>query len=95
MKKKKQQTQAAALKYDPSTDAAPIITALGKGVAAEKIIESAEEHDVPIVQNEGISDVLAHLSVGDAIPRQLYEAVAQVLIYVSQQDAAFRDRLRF
>ena len=83
---KKNTAQAAALRYDPDLDDAPIIAAMGMGRVAEKIIEKAQEHDVPIVADESLSDVLMQLSVGDAIPQKLYEAVAQILIFISQKD---------
>lgn len=93
--KKTRRPQAAALKYDPQTNDAPIISALGVGTIAEKIIETAKEHDIPIVENEALSDVLATLSVGDAIPPKLYEAVAQILVYISKQDENFYKKMRF
>lgn len=93
--KKERRQQAAALKYDPQTSDAPIIAALGVGTIAEKIIESAKEHDIPVVENEALSDVLATLSVGDAIPPKLYEAVAQILVYISKQDENFYKKMRF
>lgn len=87
--------QAAALKYDPLSGDAPIIAALGMGPVAEKIIETAEEHHVPVVEDKPLSDVLAGFSVGDVIPPKLYEAVARILVFVSQKDAEFRGKLPF
>lgn len=82
--------QAAALKYDPEQDNAPVISAMGMGHVAEKIIESAKIHDVPVMEDKSLSDVLMQLSVGDAIPAHLYEAVAQILVFISQKDGTFR-----
>lgn len=87
--------QAAALKYDPDSNEAPIITAMGQGIIAQKIVESAREHDIPVVQNESLSEVLQSLSVGDAIPPRLYEAVAQILVFVSRQDSNYYQNMRF
>lgn len=94
-KKAEKRKQAAALKYDPGQDSAPILTALGLGTIAEKIIESAEKSDVPVVENQQLSDILVKLSVGDAIPPKLYEAVAQILIFISQKDSQFFSKLKF
>lgn len=88
-KKNIRDSQAAALRYDPDLDNAPIITALGMGHVAEKIIENAKKSDVPIVEDKKLTDVLMQLSVGDAIPPKLYEAVAQILIFISKQDGSF------
>ncbi|MGI6152214.1 MAG: EscU/YscU/HrcU family type III secretion system export apparatus switch protein [Christensenellaceae bacterium] len=94
-KQPEKRKQAAALKYDPALDNAPIITALGLGKVAEKIIEKAETSDVPVLENKQLSDILMGLSVGDAIPPKLYEAVAQILIFISQKDNKFFDKIKF
>lgn len=78
--------KAAALKYDMETDSAPILSAVGQGTVAENILRVAQENDVPVVEDVSTADVLAQLSVGDAIPPALYEAVAQILIFVSEID---------
>lgn len=87
--------QAAALKYDPASNEAPIITALGQGIIAQKIVEKARENDIPVVKNESLSEVLQSLSVGDAIPPRLYEAVAQILVFISRQDSDYYKKMRF
>lgn len=84
--------QAAALKYDPAQDDAPIISALGMGHIAEKIIQAAEENKIPIVEDKSLSDVLMQLSVGDAIPPKLYEAVAQILVFISEKDGSYKNK---
>ncbi len=81
--------QATALKYNPDMDEAPIITAMGLGLVAEKIIERATEHDVPVVEDQDMSNILMQLSIGDAIPPKLYEAVAQILVFISQKDNSY------
>lgn len=76
---------AIALQYDPD-DAAPKILATGKGHVAEKIIDEAKEHDVPLYQDDKLADTLSKLEVGDAIPPELYEVVAQILVFVDGMD---------
>ncbi len=92
--KNKDIKKAAALKYDPTTDVAPIVAAVGAGYTAEKIIGTAEEHGVPIVEDKPMSEVLSALSVGDVIPKELYEAVAQVLVFVGEYDAKYESITR-
>ncbi len=87
MEDKNTQRQAAALKYDPERDAAPIITAVGSGTVAENIIKTAQENAVPVVEDRSTAEILSKFSVGDAIPPSLYEAVAQILIFVAELDA--------
>lgn len=80
-KKKK----AVALTYDPSNQA-PQVVASGQGVVAERIIEKAKESDVATYQDEGLTDTLLKLEIGDMIPRELYGVVAEILVYVDKMD---------
>lgn len=82
MNKKK---KAAALKYEQGYTA-PVVTAAGMGYVADKIIERAEENNVPIVYDEELSNLLNNVDVGDAIPFELYNAVAKVIAYVMDVD---------
>jgi flagellar biosynthesis protein len=77
--------KAAALKYDKGYDA-PIVTAAGIGLIADKIIEKANENKVPVVENKELANLLTNVEVGDAIPYELYEVVAQVIAYVTDID---------
>ncbi len=84
MEKKKQKT-AVALEYDPE-DAAPKIVATGKGKVAEKIIEAAKEADVPVHEDSKLADTLSKLEIGEMIPPELYEVVAEILVFVDAMD---------
>ena len=77
--------QAIALEYNPSEDA-PKVIASGKGILAEKIIEKAKESDVPIHRDDKLADTLSRLKIGDMIPPELYEVVAEILIFVDSMD---------
>ena len=81
----KQRSKAAALKYEQNFDA-PIVTAIGLGQIADKIIEKAKESDVPIVYNKELTDLLLNVDIGDAIPPELYEAVANVIAFITELD---------
>ncbi len=83
--KKKKVKQAIALEYDPD-DVAPRVVATGGGHLAEKIVEEAIKADVPIHEDEKLAKSLASLDVGDAIPAELYEVVAEVLVFVDAMD---------
>ena len=84
--------QAAALQYDQGKDMAPVVTALGQGLLAEKITQKALENDVPVVENTGLSQMLQALSVGDAIPPKLYQAVAQIFAFIYEMDENYRGK---
>ncbi len=77
--------QAIALEYDPADDA-PRVVASGRGSLAEKIIEKAKESEVPIHRDDKLADTLSRLEIGDAIPPELYEVVAEILIFVDSMD---------
>lgn len=77
--------KAAALKYEGGIDA-PVVTAVGMGKIAENIIEKAEESEVPVVYNKELSDLLCNVDVGDSIPTELYEVVAEVIAYITDID---------
>ncbi|MCD8038824.1 MAG: EscU/YscU/HrcU family type III secretion system export apparatus switch protein [Lachnospiraceae bacterium] len=77
--------QAVALEYDPE-DKAPRVVAMGRGALAEKIIEQAQQAQVPVHKDEKLADTLSKLQIGDMIPPELYEVVAQVLLFVDNMD---------
>jgi len=77
--------QAIALEYDPS-DQAPKIIATGKGKLAERIIETAKESNVPVHQDEKLASTLSKLDIGDFIPPELYEVVAEILVFVDKME---------
>ena len=77
--------QAIALEYNPDEEA-PKVIASGRGVLAEKIIEKAKESDVPIHRDDKLADTLSRLEIGDMIPPELYEVVAEILIFVDSMD---------
>jgi flagellar biosynthetic protein FlhB len=74
---------AVALKYDPEETDAPYVIAKGERLIAQKIMEIARQHDVPIVENKPLARALFKMcDVGQVIPLNLYRAVAEVLAYV-------------
>ena len=83
--KNEKQKTAVALAYMPG-DAAPKILATGKGAIAEKIIETAKEADVPFYKDDKLADTLSKLEIGDMIPPELYEVVAEILVFVNDMD---------
>ncbi|SHE36496.1 EscU/YscU/HrcU family type III secretion system export apparatus switch protein [Clostridium fallax] len=87
----KDRSKAAALKYEQNFDA-PTVTAAGMGVIADKIIEKAEENNVPVVYNKELADLLCNVDVGDAIPPELYEGVAHIIAYITDVDKLFDER---
>lgn len=76
---------AIAIQYDPSVMIAPVVLAKGAGLLAQRIRRIALEHGVPIVERKPLAQVLYKtVEVGDTIPPEQYQAVAEVLRYVYQ-----------
>ena len=85
MKEEKKTKQAIALAYDPNNEA-PTVIASGKGALAERIIEKAQESDVPVHRDDKLADTLSRLDIGDMIPPELYEVVAEILVFVDEME---------
>lgn len=85
MNKNDKPKQAIALAYDPEEDA-PKILATGKGKIAERIIEEAKDAKVPVHKDSKLADTLSKLEIGEMIPPELYEVVAEILVFVDQMD---------
>lgn len=77
---------AAALRYDPAQDDAPLVVASGRGELARQIIDTARQHSVAVYQDEQLAKTLLKLPVGREIPPALYQAVARVLVYLAGLD---------
>jgi flagellar biosynthetic protein FlhB/flagellar biosynthesis protein len=73
---------AVALKYDKEENAAPTVVAKGVRVNAEKIRQIAKEAGVPVMRNVPLANALYRLEVGEEIPEELYDAVAEILNFV-------------
>lgn len=74
-----QLSKAVALFYDGTS--APIITATGVGEEAQKIIDLARHHEVPLCDNAQLVDLLVTLELGDSIPEALYVAIAHIIAF--------------
>lgn len=83
--KNEKSKQAIALSYNPEEDA-PKVIASGRGALAERIIEKAQEAQVPVHKDDKLADTLSRLEIGDMIPPELYEVVAEILIFVDAMD---------
>lgn len=76
---------AVAIKYDPKVADAPLVIAKGEDYLAARIKEAAREHHIEIVENKPLARMLyANVDIGQAVPPELYQAVAEVLAFVYQ-----------
>ena len=74
--------RAVALRYDPVEDPAPRLVAKGQGHVAERLLEIAREHGIHIHEDPDLVEVLAALDLGQLIPEELYEALAEILAFI-------------
>lgn len=79
---------ACVLEYNKDEMSAPTLTAKGQRQFAELIVEMAEEEGVPIIRNIPLAWSLLQLEIGDEIPEDLFDAVAEVLTAVYEMKRA-------
>lgn len=70
---------AVALRYEGDEQDAPEVLASGRGELAKLMVDAARAYGVPVVQDIPVARALVELEVGDQIPEDLYEAVAEIL----------------
>ncbi|HZI05414.1 MAG TPA: EscU/YscU/HrcU family type III secretion system export apparatus switch protein [Archangium sp.] len=73
---------AIAIKYDKEKDTAPRVVAKGMRLKAEKIREIARQYNIPVMKNVSLANALYRIDVGQEIPEELYDAVAEVLNFI-------------
>ncbi|MDO7786582.1 EscU/YscU/HrcU family type III secretion system export apparatus switch protein [Desulforamulus aquiferis] len=84
--------KAVALRYDKEEDHVPEVIAAGHSYLAEKILQIAEEKSVPVYKDPVLVEMLSHLNVGEEIPPELYNIIAEVLTFVYSLDKETRDK---
>src|SRR5919199_5449329 len=78
--------RATALRYTEGSEA-PEVVATGRGEIAKKILATAEDAGVPVRKDPALVEALSKLDVGQAIPPELYVAVAEALVWAYRLDA--------
>ncbi|HOV62610.1 MAG TPA: EscU/YscU/HrcU family type III secretion system export apparatus switch protein [Spirochaetia bacterium] len=73
--------KAVGLRYDGNSEA-PQVVARGGGMTAERIIQLAAKYNIPIVEEREAVQSLFLLNIGDCIPEDLYEIIAQILVFI-------------
>lgn len=81
MKEKQHPKKAVALTYRPRKDDAPKVTASGRGKVAERIIETAKAHGIPIKDDPDLVEVLSKLDIEEEVPPGVYVVVAELLAF--------------
>lgn len=84
--------KAVAILYDQEKSGAPQVVASGKGKIAEQIIAMAREAGVHIQEDPDLVELLAKVPLGDEIPVELYQTVAEVLAFVYQVNQKYKNQ---
>ncbi len=87
MKKINKRNYAVALSYDSGKHPAPKVVGKGRGLIVDKIIEKAKSNKIPVYKDEKLVKKLQSMDMDEYISPELYEAVAQILVFISGVDA--------
>jgi flagellar biosynthesis protein len=79
---KKKVRKAVALRYDEEKEEAPRLVAKGKNEVAEQIIKLAKLHGIAVREDEDLVQLLSRLELNIEIPQELYQVMAEVLVWV-------------
>ncbi|MDR3631041.1 MAG: EscU/YscU/HrcU family type III secretion system export apparatus switch protein [Desulfocapsaceae bacterium] len=92
MNKEKTLEKAVAILYDDSKNTAPQVIASGKGVIARNIIETARKAGIHIQEDPNLIELLSKVPIGDEIPVELYQTVAEMLAFVYRINNTYREK---
>jgi flagellar biosynthesis protein len=90
MSDRKKYKTSVALSYDKS--GAPTVTASGDGLIAQAIVERAREFDVPVVEDAKLAQLLSKVPLGEEIPVELYQAVAEILVFILRLEVTLHEQ---
>ncbi|MFH1215949.1 MAG: EscU/YscU/HrcU family type III secretion system export apparatus switch protein [Pseudomonadota bacterium] len=87
---KTQRKKAVALRYDQKQDASPKVVGKGLGHMAEKLLELAKKHNIPIHEDADLVEVLGKLEINEEIPESTYFIVAEILAFVYRTNQSYK-----
>ena len=82
---------SVALSYD--SIGAPKVTASGEGVVADAILERAREFNVPVIEDPKLAHLLSTVPLGEEIPVELYQAIAEILVFILRLETAIDEQV--
>lgn len=91
--KKQELEKAVAILYDSQKSSSPRVVASGQGEVARRIIETAKEAGVHIQEDANLVELLSKINLGDEIPTELYQTVAEVLAFVYKVNDKFKEKM--
>ena len=85
--------KAVALLYDKKKSDAPRVVASGTNLTAERIIATATAAGIHIQEDPDLVELLARIPLGEEIPAELYQTIAEILAFVYSVNAKFKEKL--
>lgn len=82
MAQQERRLKAVALRYKLGEDAVPKVAAKGQGLVADKILQMAKQHNIPIREDRNLLQMLSTLDLDQEIPSSVYRAVAEILAFL-------------
>lgn len=86
--------KAVALLYDQNKSAAPKVVASGSNLIADRIIAAALEAGVHIREDRDLVEMLAKIPIGEEIPVELYQTIAEVLAFVYSVNSKYKEKIK-
>ena len=83
--------EAIALSYQSEQASAPKVVAKGKGFIADKILEKANDHHIPVQEDASLIALLSELNINEQIPEELYHVVAEVFAFIYKSDQQYNE----
>ncbi|TDQ36935.1 EscU/YscU/HrcU family type III secretion system export apparatus switch protein [Aureibacillus halotolerans] len=83
---KKRGPSAAVLKYDAQSTMGPEVVAQGHGRVAKELIRLAKDNNVHMEENAGLLAELLSIDLGEQVPPQLYQVIAEVLLLIEEME---------
>jgi flagellar biosynthesis protein len=80
---------AAVIKYDKEQGKVPTVVAHGSGLVAQKIIETAKQNHIQLQEDSTLVANLLQVDLGDSVPPQLYEVIAEVFILLEKLNQVY------
>jgi flagellar biosynthesis protein len=84
--------KAVAIHYERGEEPAPTVVASGKGAIAEQILQLAFANGIKVREDAELVEILSLVDVDSPIPLEAFTAVAEILAYVYQANAGFKQR---
>lgn len=70
---------------------APFVAASGHGQIADEIVALAERHGIPVEHDPALASLLSSMRVGQALPPEMYQVIAELLVFLYDLDAQLED----